>query len=74
MICNECKQNISPDCCYTNRICVFCYHNITEWDSNGQLVTRYEAIIPLICPNCGRNAPNSEFINKKKGYCKWCQK
>jgi len=40
MICKKCKQDISPDCCYDNHICVFCYHNITEWDSNGQLITK----------------------------------
>lgn len=72
MICKKCKQNISADCCYINGICVFCYHDIDEWDSNGQLVTRYEAIIPIICPNCLRNVPNVEFL-KKKG-CSWCQK
>jgi hypothetical protein len=72
MICKKCKQNISPDCCYDNNICVFCYHNITEWDSNGQLVTLAEAIRPPICPYCNRNIPNIQFLYKKG--CQWCQK
>jgi uncharacterized CHY-type Zn-finger protein len=71
MICKKCKQNISPDCSYTNNICVFCYHDIDEWDSNGLLVIRYEAIRPIICPNCLRDMPNNDFPYKKG--CKWCQ-
>lgn len=72
MICKKCKQDISPDCCYTNDICVFCYHDITEWDSNGQLITRYEAIQPILCPYCGRSVPSKDHFYK--GRCKWCQK
>ena len=71
MYCKKCKQNIMPDCCYTNGICVFCFHNITEWDSNGQLITRYEAIIPLYCPYCEKIILPS--WRRGKG-CHWCQK
>lgn len=71
MICKVCKQDIRADC-YYDKICVFCYHNITEWDSNGSLVTRYEATLPMLCPNCNRNVPNINFLTKKE--CKWCQK
>jgi len=82
MICKICRQDISPDCVLIddfkkdekevlkNAICVFCYYNIDSWDSNGILVTRYEAIRPLICPNCGRNVPNTDFLIKR--CCKWC--
>lgn len=70
MICKKCKQDISGDCYYKNGICVFCYHDITEWDSNGLLVTRYEAINPIICPNCNRVMPNVDF--KRKHGCKAC--
>lgn len=69
MYCPKCKQDISPDCCYDN-ICVFCYHSITEWDSNGALITRYEAIKPIICPNCFRQLPNNTFFAGRG--CKWC--
>jgi uncharacterized CHY-type Zn-finger protein len=72
MICKKCKQDISPDCCYDNHICVFCYHNITEWDSNEQLITKYEALRPIICPNCLRNLPNKKYLNKNN-TCKWCK-
>ena len=71
MICKKCKLNISPDCCYDNGICVFCYHNIGSWDSNGFLVTKKEALINT-CPNCFRQVPNQNWW-KKKG-CIWCQK
>lgn len=70
MICKKCKLNISPDCCY-DKICVFCYHNIKEWDSNGMLITKKEALIDM-CPNCYRRIPNQEFYYKRG--CKWCQK
>jgi hypothetical protein len=72
MICKKCKQDILLDCMYTNNICVFCYHDIIEWDSNGQLITHYEAIRPMLCPNCDRNMPNADW--KVIGGCKWCQK
>lgn len=72
MICKKCKHDISSDCCYTDDICVFCYHDVTEWDSNGLLLTRYESIRPIICPNCLRKMPNSDFLYKEG--CKWCQK
>ena len=73
MICKKCLQDISADCCYTNDICVFCYHDITEWDSNGLLITRYEAIRPILCSNCSREMPNIKFLNKNKKTCKWCK-
>ena len=82
MICRQCRQNISPDCVLIddfkkdekevlkNAICVFCYYGIDSWDSNGQLVTRYEAIHHTICHNCGRTLPNVDF--KLKNGCRWC--
>lgn len=70
MICKKCNINISPDCIYDISICVFCYHNIKSWDSNGMLITKKEAIIDR-CPNCCRNVPNQSWW-KKRG-CKWCQ-
>jgi len=85
MICSRCRQNISPDCVLIddfykdekevlkNAVCVFCYYDITEWDSNGQLVTAYEAHLPIICPNCGRNMLNVDHLNKDKKTCKWCK-
>lgn len=45
MFCKECLEDISPDCVLTNGKCVFCYYKIKEWDSNGQLVKKKDAII-----------------------------
>ena len=70
MICKKCLQDISADCCYTNNICVFCYHDITEYYSNGLLITRYEAIRPIICPNCLRIMPNK--AHRRRHGCKYC--
>jgi hypothetical protein len=84
MICTKCRQNISPDCVLIGdflqdekkvleqAICVFCYYNITEWDSNGQLITRFEAIRPSLCPYCSRPVPNVDWLLKRG--CIWCQR
>jgi len=69
MFCKKCKLNISADCCYDD-ICVFCYHNIDSWDSNGTLITKDEAIRPFICLNCQRMISNQEFLRDKG--CKFC--
>lgn len=48
MICKKCGKDISLDCILTGRpdiegVCVFCYYNISAWDSNGQLITKEQA-------------------------------
>jgi 5-methylcytosine-specific restriction endonuclease McrA len=45
MFCKECFEDISPDCMLQNNICVFCYYKIGEWDSNGKIVRKKDAII-----------------------------
>lgn len=45
MFCKECFEDISPDCMLTNRTCVFCYYKIKEWESNGRVVKKRNAII-----------------------------
>lgn len=45
MRCKLCRENISPDCMLNIEICVFCYYDCAGWDSNGQAVTREEAIL-----------------------------
>lgn len=45
MFCKVCLEDISPDCVLTNGKCVFCHYQIKEWDSNGQLVKKKDAII-----------------------------
>lgn len=44
MLCKVCLEDISADCMLTNGICVFCHYQIDEWDSNGQLVKKKDAI------------------------------
>lgn len=61
MYCKKCQRNISPDCVYTNGICVFCTHKISEWDSNGQVITKKEATLS------DRNY--KQCINKDKDEC-----
>lgn len=69
MICKKCHMNIDGDCMLITGECVFCYYHVSDWDSNGQLVTKQEAINDR-CPNCLRKIPNQEFIYKHG--CKWC--
>ncbi len=46
MKCKLCGEHISPECLlYFLEICVFCFYNTDEWESNGQLITRDHAII-----------------------------
>lgn len=42
--CKKCFEHISSDCVLTNGICVFCYYKTSEWDSNGQIVKKKDAI------------------------------
>lgn len=42
--CRSCFEHISGDCMLDNGICVFCFYKIEEWDSNGQLLKRKDAI------------------------------
>lgn len=44
MICKKCKLNIRADCMLDTGICVFCFYKIENWDSNGLVVTKQEAI------------------------------
>ena len=44
MFCKKCYEDISGDCVLTSGICVFCYYKINEWDSNGQLIKKKDAI------------------------------
>jgi rRNA maturation endonuclease Nob1 len=64
--CKKCKLNISGDCMLTIGVCVFCYYGINSWDSNGQLVTKKEAIL-WECPNC-----HKLFSGLKKNKCRFC--
>jgi sucrose-6-phosphate hydrolase SacC (GH32 family) len=52
----------------TTGICVFCHYNINSWDSNGQLVTKKQAIV-WECPICHRL-----FLGVKKSKkCRFCR-
>lgn len=42
--CKKCHNHISADCFLDIGICVFCYYKTNEWESNGAIVTRKEAI------------------------------
>ncbi len=42
--CKKCHKHISADCFLDIGICVFCYYKTNEWESNGAIVTRKEAI------------------------------
>jgi len=45
MICKECFEDIYPDCMLTNNKCVFCHYKTRQWDSNGQIIKKKDAII-----------------------------
>lgn len=45
MFCKVCLEDISPDCMLTNGQCVFCYYKIKNWDSNGKLINKKNALI-----------------------------
>ncbi len=46
MKCKLCGEHIAPECLlYSLEICVFCFYDTDEWESNGQLITRDQAII-----------------------------
>ena len=45
MFCKECLEDISPDCMLTNGRCVFCHYKIKEWESNGLIVKKKDAIV-----------------------------
>jgi len=42
--CKKCHKHISADCFLDIGICVFCYYKTSEWESNGAIVTKKEAI------------------------------
>jgi len=42
--CKKCHNHISADCFLDIGICVFCYYKTNEWESNGTIVTKKEAI------------------------------
>ncbi len=42
--CKKCHKHISADCFLDIGICVFCYYKTNEWESNGAIATRKEAI------------------------------
>ena len=75
MICKKCNVDLKEDVILKNGICAFCYHRKKHWSCNGYWTTKEDATINkdnLVCPNCGRNAPNKSFITN--GACKWCKK
>ncbi len=46
MRCRFCGEDIIPQCLlHSVEVCVFCFYDEDEWESNGQLITRDEAII-----------------------------
>lgn len=42
--CKKCFEFIRADCMLTNGICVFCYYNTDEWESNAEIVKKKDAI------------------------------
>ena len=42
--CKKCHKHISADCFLDIGVCVFCYYKIDDWDSNGAIVTKKEAM------------------------------
>ena len=44
MRCKLCREDISGDCMLEIGICVFCWYDTDEWESNGQPMTRDEAL------------------------------
>lgn len=46
MKCKLCGEDIASECLlYSLEVCVFCFYDTDEWESNGQLITRDQAII-----------------------------
>jgi len=45
MRCKLCREDIRPDCLFKVGICVFCWYDTNDWDSNGQPVTRDQVIL-----------------------------
>jgi hypothetical protein len=43
--CKLCGEVVRGDCCLTIGICAYCFYNTNNWDSNGRLVTREEAVL-----------------------------
>lgn len=71
MYCKKCLEFIRGDCLLENNICVFCYYNINEWDSNGIKVLKSEAIVNYYkCFNDWRK----EFTNYYKDLTKQIKK
>jgi len=60
MFCKECGEDISPDCALMNGICVFCYHKTDEWESNGNILKKEDAIV--------------NYRKLLKGYIVFCNK
>ena len=42
--CKKCFEHITNDCILTNDICVFCYYKTNEWESNGKILAKKEAL------------------------------
>jgi len=52
--CKKCHKHISADCFLDIGVCVFCYYKTDEWESNGTIVTKKEAIKKLLFPRSNK--------------------